>query len=219
MLVTSRSYAEYRAMFGLDELPRSVLDCSAGGSGFTAAAAAGGVDAVAADPAYELDDDELAAAVRNGTSTGGGIVDQHADDFVWDWYGTRDNRDRMRAEAAELFLADRRAHSDRYVAAALPDLPFPDGRFELALCSHLLFTWSDRFGADWHLEALRELTRVAAEVRVFPLVVQGNGADVPFLGPVRTELAEEGVSSEIRTVSYEFQRGANQMLVLARQRR
>ena len=219
MLVTSRSYAEYLAMFGLDELPRSVLDCSAGGSGFTAAAAAGGVDAVAADPAYGMDDDELATAVRSGTSTGGGIVDQYAGDFVWDWYGTRENRDRMRAEAAELFLADRKSHKDRYVQASLPDLPFDDDRFELALCSHLLFTWSDRFGLDWHLEALRELTRVAIEVRVFPLVVQGNGAAVPFLGQVRAELAGEGVSSEIRTVPYEFQRGANQMLLVSRHRR
>lgn len=220
MLVTARSYAEYRAMFGLDEvLPRSVLDCSAGGSGFTAAAAVEGVDAVAADPAYRMDDDELAIAVRSGTSTGGGIVDQYAGDFVWDWYGTRENRDRMREEAAELFLADRQAHPDRYVTASLPELPFDDGRFELALCSHLLFTWSDRFGEEWHLAALRELARVAAEVRVFPLVVQGNGADVPFLGRLRTELAEEGVSSEIRTVDYEFQRGANEMLVLRGQRR
>lgn len=214
MLVTSRSYAEYRAMFGLAELPRSVLDCCAGGSGFTAVAAAAGVDAVAVDPAYELSGRELADAVRSGTSTGGNIVDQYSGDFTWHWYGGREERDRMRTEAAEQFLADRAAHPERYVAASLPHLPFDTGRFELALCSHLLFTWSDHLDATWHLAALRELARVAAQVRVFPLVVQGNGAPVPFLDHVRHELAEGGLLSEIRKVPYEFQRGADEMLVL-----
>src|SRR4029453_17471623 len=178
MLVTSRSYAEYRAMFGLSGLPRSVLDCCAGGSAFTAVAAAEGVDAVAVGPAYEVSDPELADAARSGTSTGGHIVDQYSGDFVWHWYGSREERDRMRAEAAEQFLVDRAAHPQRYVAASLPQLPFDANRFELALCSHLLFTWSDQLDAAWHLAALRELTRVAAEVRGFPLVVPGKGGPV-----------------------------------------
>jgi hypothetical protein len=213
VLVTSRSYDEYRAMFDLPEpLPSSVLDCSAGGSGFTAVAARMGVDAVAADPAYTLNDQDLAEAVHAGTTTGAGIVDEYPDDFTWSWYGSREARERLRADAAELFLADRTAHPERYVAASLPSLPFDAGRFELAVCSHLLFTWSDRFGADWHLEALRELGRVAAEVRVFPLVVQGNGEPVPFLDDVRRALDGEGFSSEIRKVPYEFQRGADETL-------
>ena len=56
MLVTSRSFAEYLAFFALDpdRLPRRVLDCSAGTSGFVAAARDRGCDAVAVDPAYRL---------------------------------------------------------------------------------------------------------------------------------------------------------------------
>ena len=64
MLVTSRSYAEYEAMFDLKELPDSILDCCAGGAGFTAEAAERGVDAIAADPAYELETSELVDSVR-----------------------------------------------------------------------------------------------------------------------------------------------------------
>ncbi|HZO65048.1 MAG TPA: class I SAM-dependent methyltransferase [Kribbellaceae bacterium] len=216
MLITSRSYAEYRAMFDLpDPLPASVLDCCAGGSGFTAVAAAQGVDAVAADPAYTMSVGELAEAVHGGSSRGAGIVDQYPGDFVWTWYGTRENRERMRAAAAEEFLADRVRCPERYVAASLPDLPFEPGRFALALCSHLLFTWSDQLDDRWHLDALRELCRVAAEVRVFPLVVQGNGAPVPFLDDVRRALAGEGIESEVRKVPYEFQRDADEMLLIA----
>jgi SAM-dependent methyltransferase len=213
MLVTSRSFAEYEAMFDLPaELPARILDCCAGGSGFTAAVPG----ALAADPAYALSFVDLAAAVREGTAQGGGIVGDHPDDFTWSWYGSAERRDAMRAEAADAFVADRRRRPSRYPAAALPELPFADGAFDLVLCSHLLFTWSDQLDERWHLAALRELARVGAEVRVFPLVVQRTGEPVPFLDAVRRELAAAGIGTQVRPVPYEFQRGGNRMLVLTR---
>jgi ubiquinone/menaquinone biosynthesis C-methylase UbiE len=42
--------------------------------------------------------------------------------------------------AAARFGTDLTAHPDRYVAALLPPLPFPDNSFDLVLTSHLLFT-------------------------------------------------------------------------------
>src|SRR6059058_2522930 len=74
-------------MFDLKELPDSVLDCCAGGAGFTAEAAARGVDAIAADPAYELDHPELVDSVRKSLPATSGIVDEHHGSFVWHWYG------------------------------------------------------------------------------------------------------------------------------------
>jgi ubiquinone/menaquinone biosynthesis C-methylase UbiE len=107
-------------------------------------------------------------------------------------------------------LDDIRAHANRYVAGALPHLPFADGSFDLVMCSHLLFTWSDVFDVDWHRRALAELIRVSRrEVRVFPLVVQGTGEPVPFLGRLVTEL-----DARIVTVPYSFQRGANKMMLI-----
>jgi hypothetical protein len=85
------------------------------------------------------------------------------------------------------------------------------------LCSHLLFTWSDRLGVDWHRAALTEMLRVTAgEVRVFPLVVQGTGEPVPFLGQLVDEMRAAGFEVELREVPYEFQRGADTMLRVAR---
>ena len=211
MLVTSRSYAEYRAMFGLAELPRSVLDCCAGGSGFTAVAAAEGADAVAVDPAYELSDRELADAVRSGTSTGGNIVDQYSGDFTWHWYGSREERDRMRAEAVEQFLGDRTAHPERYVAASLPHLPFNTGRFELALCSHLLFLYSEQLDAAFHIAAVQALLRVAQEARIFPLLAL-NCEVSPHLALVIEWCKTQGHHAEVRRVPYEFQVGGDRML-------
>jgi hypothetical protein len=215
VLVTSRSYAEYEAMFDLKELPDSILDCCAGGAGFTAEAAERGVDAIAADPAYELETSELVDSVRRSLPATSGIVDEHQGSFVWHWYGSPERKDQYRIEAADRFLQDVMAAPERYVAAGLPDLPFGDRRFELVLCSHLLFTWSDKYDRDWHEAALRELIRVSnSEVRIFPLVQQGAGEPIPWLPELLASL--EGVTTEIRKVPYEFQLGANEMLVITR---
>jgi SAM-dependent methyltransferase len=234
MLVTSRSTAEYRAMFdlapgdlpqgapapedlALEDVPQGdlagpVLDCGAGGSSF-AADADGRV--VAVDPAYALGRRALAARVRAGLRDGDRIIDAHADRFDWGWYGDPARRSQMRRAAAERFLADVRERPHRYLAGALPHLPLTSGRFDLVLCSHLLFTWSDRLDKDWHRRAIDELVRVARrQVRIFPLVVQATAEPVAFLDALRRELRAAGHRSEVRRVPYRFQRGADGMLVI-----
>jgi len=201
-------------MFDLSDLPGSVLDCCAGGASFTAEAAERGVDAVAVDPAYDLPPAELVDTVRRSLPATAGIVDEHAANFVWTWYGDPGRKDELRIQAADRFLQDVAVAPERYVAGSLPELPFEDGRFDLVLCSHLLFTWADKYDRDWHLAALRELIRVSrSEVRIFPLVHQGAGEPVEYLPDLLEALRPE-VSSEIRKVPYEFQAGADRMLVL-----
>ena len=74
------------------------------------------------------------------------------------------------------FLADYRQAEPfgRYIAAELPQLPFADGVFDLAVCSHFLFLYSQHLSEDFHVASLAELCRVAREVRVFPLLELGN---------------------------------------------
>lgn len=211
MLITTRSYAEYRAMFGLGELPGTVLDCCAGGSSFTAEANACGTAAIAADPVYELSDDDLVEAVHRSAEQTRRINAAHPHEFDWSWYGSPSRRDDLRAKAAEAFLTDKRTNPARYIAAGLPKLPFRTGQFELALCSHLLFTWADKYGVEWHLKAVTELVRVGREVRIFPLVQQGTGRPVDFIPDLMGRVRADW---EIREVPYELQRGANQMLVV-----
>jgi SAM-dependent methyltransferase len=218
VLVTSRSYDEYLAMFALQPGGLSglrVLDCSAGASSFVTNARRAGCVAVAVDPAYALAKDALAQTAGADNSSGAGIAVANADRFTWSWYGGREQRDRMRARALAEFVLDVAVAGGRYVAAALPQLPFRDLSFDLALCSHLLFTWADQLGRGWHLAALRELSRVAREVRVFPTLVQGRGDLVPFWPELMADLAATGIRAETRRVDYEFQVGGNQMLVLA----
>jgi SAM-dependent methyltransferase len=218
VLVTSRSFAEYAAFFALTpaDLAGTVLDVSAGASGFAAVANARGGRVTAVDPAYALGPERLLAEAAVSASRGAVIVDDHPDRFVWAWYGSRERRDALRRDALAAFGADLRAHPATYVAGALPALPFADDAVDLALCSHLLFTWSDVLDLEWHARALAELVRVAGEVRVFPVVVQGSGDPVPFLPRLLEEVRAGGHRADVVAVPYEFQRGADRMLRVRR---
>ena len=125
----------------------------------------------------------------------------------------RDALERVRLHAMNMFLEDYpQGRADgRYADAALPSLPFADGAFDLALCSHLLFLYSAQLDEAFHREAVAELCRVAGEVRVFPLLALG-GARSPHLQPVCSACRAAGHEVSIERVPYEFQRGADEML-------
>jgi hypothetical protein len=59
------------------------------------------------------------------------------------------------------------------------------------------------------------MCRVAAEVRIFPLLALG-GARSPLVDLCAAELHDSGFSVAIETVPYEFQRGGNQMMRIRR---
>jgi hypothetical protein len=139
---------------------------------------------------------------------------QHAHEFVWGGaIGSVEELGRLRMRAMEQFAADYDdgKSAGRYVDASLPSLPFADGAFDLALCSHYLFLYSTQVSEALHLAGVREMCRVAAEVRIFPLLSLG-GERSPHLAPCLAQLAGSGFEASIERVPYEFRRGANEML-------
>ena len=220
VLVSARSYAEYVAMFDLTgaDLAGRVLDCPGGAAGFTATALDRGRDVTAVDPAYAGGPAALAALAdhaRAEAHRGHRYLLDHTEDYVWTSFADPQEHLEQRLAAVEVFAAGVADRPERYVAGALPDLPFTDASFDLALCSHLLFTYADRLDPAWHLAALLDLVRVAGQVRVFPLVGHVDGRRYARLDALRDDLAADGVASELRHVPYELQRGGDQVLVLA----
>ena len=206
-------------MFDLDPagIGGAVVDCCAGASSFVAELAERGGVGVAVDPAYANGLDAVRRSATASLMAGTATVAHHADRFVWHWYGSPERRSRMRAVAADHFLHDISERPCAYLAAALPHLPLVSGSADLVLCSHLLFTWSDQLDKEWHRAALAELLRITrGEVRIFPLVVQATGAAVPFLDELIDEVRGQGHDAAVRSVPYEFQRGADKMLVIRR---
>jgi hypothetical protein len=63
--------------------------------------------------------------------------------------------------------------------------------------------------------AVREMCRVAAEVRLFPLLTLA-GERSPYVDQTERELRSLDFSVFIENVPYEFQRGGNQMMRIRR---
>ena len=210
-----RTFTEYCRMFDLTprELPDAVLDCPGGPSSFTAVASVLGVEATAVDPAYDLPADALAEECTGAVETTVEQLRQTRDLFEWEFYGNVATRGRYLRAAAERFLADRARCPNRYVAASLPHLPFETDAFDLALSGNLCFVYDDRLDIGFHVDALDELARVAGEVRVFPLHSL-DGSQSASLGPTMDRLRDRGRTVTRRSVPYEFQPGATQMLVV-----
>jgi SAM-dependent methyltransferase len=220
VLISARSFAEYTAMFALTEadLSGAVLDCPGGAASFTATALARGFDVTAVDPAYVGGEGALQVLGEHAASEaerGHAFLLAHAHRFVWTYFQDPAEQLRQRIAAAAEFAASVLTDPQRYVPGALPHLPFPDRSFDLVLCSHLLFTYSDRLDAELHLAALREMARVSRkEVRIFPLLGHVDGKPYPHLVHLREALTGDGISSHVRQVDYEFQQGGDEMLVL-----
>jgi len=213
-----RNRAEYAAFFDLHSVPERarVLDVGAGPSSFAAEMALLGREVVAVDPLYR---DSVLAIAERIAETRGRIMEgltRHADRFLWDVYRDPAHLEEVRLSAMSLFLEDMAgARQGRYVAAALPRLPFADDSFDLVLISHLLFLYSDGLDQAFHQAAVMEALRLSREVRIFPLI-DINGLPSPHLQPVRAAANRMGASAETRAVPYHFQRGADRMLVLRR---
>jgi len=206
-------------MFSLtaDDMTGTVLDCSAGAASFVTVARANGTSAYAVDPAYALSREALAAAVRDDLARGSAIALQHPDRFVWDWFGSLEARERMRRRAGAQFVTALATSAGWLVAGELPRLPFRDNSFDLVVSSHLLFTWADVLGLEWHRAAVTELARVSrGEARIFPTVMQGRGDAVPFWAELMAALDERGLDAEERRVPYRFQVTGDRMLVVTR---
>jgi hypothetical protein len=210
-----RSFDEYVSMFGLshDDLGKRILGCADGPAAFNSVLSKQGSVVVSVDPIYRFTPEELRSRIN---ATYGVVMEQtrnNADEFVWDHIPSIDALGRIRTDAMNLFLADFPSGliEGRYIDASLPSLPFSDGEFELALCSHFLFLYSGHLSEEFHMESIRELCRVSSEVRIFPLLEMG-AVKSRHLDSVIQQLRSEGYRPDIRAVRYEFQKGGNEML-------
>jgi ubiquinone/menaquinone biosynthesis C-methylase UbiE len=136
----------------------------------------------------------------------------HLEKFNWEMFGNVEGLGKIRMKSMQQFLSDfeQGFEEGRYIAAELPNLPFKANTFDLALCSHFLFLYSDHLDLDFHIKAIDEMLRVASEVRIFP-VVDLNANRSAHLNAIM----ENFPNSELIKVNYEFQKGGNQMLKIS----
>lgn len=214
-----RSFDEYRRMFALtdDNLGLRIVGCGDGPASFNAEATRLGKSVTSCDPIYRYDVNQLRARIA---STYDDILEQtrnNADEFVWSTIRSVDELGQVRMAAMNEFLDDYPSGrtEGRYIDAELPSLPFADSSFDLALCSHFLFLYTTQLGEAFHQSAIREMCRVASEVRIFPLLALG-ATPSPLVDRVGEQLHGRGFNVSIDDVPYEFQRGGNRMMRIRR---
>jgi hypothetical protein len=214
-----RSFDEYVSMFDLaeTELGLRILGCGDGPAAFNAEMTQRGEHVVSIDPVYLFTTEQIKSRIAETYEVVMAQMRNNQEDYIWHTIPSVEHLGHVRMAAMESFLIDFETgkQEGRYVAGELPLLPFEDAQFDIALSSHFLFLYSDHLSCEFHLQALKEMLRVADEVRVFPLLTL-EGKLSPHLAPVKAHFANSGFKIEIKRVAYEFQRGGNEMLVINR---
>jgi hypothetical protein len=214
-----RSFDEYVRMFDLSaaDLSLRILGCGDGPAAFNVGLTARGGRIVSCDPIYAFSAREIEGRIAATYEKVMAQLRANVGDYVWTEFSGPEDVGATRMAAMREFLADYETGraAGRYVTAALPELPFADGAFDLALVSHFLFLYAAQLDAEFHARSLLELLRVARQVRVFPILTL-DGRPYPDMAAVRTKLVEAGVKIAIRKVPYEFQKNGKEMLVLSR---
>ena len=214
-----RNLAEYRLMFNLSEtdLNAKILGCGDGPASFNAEMTKLGYSVISCDPIYKFSAQEIRERVEAVYDRVISQVKQNAHRYIWKNFGDADELGKCRLAAMESFLLDYEEGKQqrRYLPESLPELDLPDNQFDLCLCSHFLFLYSQQRSLDFHLASIKELLRVAREVRIFPLL-QLDCQPSPYVESVLQEVDRLGWQGQIIAVDYEFQKDGNKMLKISR---
>ncbi|MGB3205554.1 MAG: SAM-dependent methyltransferase [Crinalium sp.] len=212
-----RSLDEYIKMFHLKEadLNQRILGVGDGPASFNAEATKLGFNVTSIDPIYQFSGVEILARFNAVVNNIINQVKATPNDWVWSYHQSPDDLRQNREQAINKFINDYEQGKleGRYLNQELPKLNFKNKNFDLALCSHFLFLYSDHYDYQFHLDSIIEMLRVVQEVRIFPLLTLMLQRS-PYLDKVIQQLGEMGYSVSIVKVEYEFQKGGNEMLVI-----
>jgi len=214
-----RTLEEYKSMFSLSEtdLSTKILGCGDGPASFNAEMTELGHSVVSIDPIYQFSAEQIEQRVRATYKPVISQVKQNSSNYIWKNFQDADELGKARLNAMEKFLLDYESGkiAGRYLYQSLPNLEFVDAQFELCVCSHLLFLYSEQLSLDFHVASIHEMLRIASEVRIFPLL-KLDGQPSSYLDLVMEKLSTQSFKVQIQSVAYEFQKGGNQMLRISR---
>jgi hypothetical protein len=216
-----RSLKEYRLMFDLtdENLDKQILGVADGIASFNAEMSGLGKTVVSVDPLYRFEGENIKKQFYNAIDL---VVDQlkaTRKDYIWNIFKSPDEYKEYRIQTLDKFIGDYDLgkRERRYVIGELPSLDIEDSSFDLALCAHFLFFYSEQLDYKFHLASVKEILRTANEVRIFPLLDVKSINRSVHLDPIMRELESQGFSVELREVEYEMQRGGNLMLRIAKE--
>ena len=212
-----RTFEEYLTMFSLtdNDLSGKILGCSDGPSSFNSELTQRGGQIVSVDPLYELTPEQIRKLIDDTYPEAMRSFHYKKSLFIWKNLRNVHAMGRMRLDAMYEFLSDLEwgKMEGRYLAGNLPIIPLTDQEFDLAVCSHYLFTSTTHMTTQFHINSIAEMARVAKEVRVFPLLENGAVLSRHVL-PTIAGLRDAGYRVRLEMVDYEFLPGGDRMLTV-----
>ena len=210
-----RSFDEYTRMFSLSDadLQKSILSVADGPASFNAEGTQKGYRIQSVDPLYCFGADEVRNRFYQVLENVISQVATTPEDYVWSYHKSPKDLKNNRIQVTERFYQDYETgkRAGRYALGELPKLSYESDSFELGLCSHFLFLYSEQLDLDFHIAALEEMLRICKEVQVFPLLTLSLEKS-PHLERAIAHLRQQGHQCSIQIVNYQLQRGGNQML-------
>lgn len=228
VLFYGRTLQEYIKMFDL-ELSKwkgcKLLDCPAGPASFVEEATQQGLDIIGCDPFY-TDEIELLIDYGNfGIDKTIEFCSEYSQLSSQKFYSSIEVMKEYASSALKIFSESYsvRKKENRYIQAALPNLPFNNQSFDLVLSGNFLFVYSnlshknlEHLDYQFHRQAVMELLRVSKEeVRIFPIPCLGGKLN-EYASRLLTDLEKEKIIAHLRPVEYELIQDGNLMLCLTR---
>lgn len=206
-------FSDYQQMYDLTErdFTKSIFDFSAGIASFNAEATKRGMSVVSMDALYSLSDDIMRA--RAGKFLQDTVVQLQAtpDCLKNPSLETVRSIIQLWEKTEKLFLEDYATGKlqYRYQPMQTPPFNYETHQFELALCTDFIFHHA--LSRENVNAILKELCRVAEEVRIYPLL--DHDRKMPKeLGPLMLVLQQKNFGVEVREVAYHTLKDGNAML-------
>jgi hypothetical protein len=206
---------EYREMFdlSLEDINSKILEYGCGPSAVNSQQYKLKHPVVSCDPLFVLDKDTLTSKVTLICAEMAEEIKKEQKHFDFTRAGSLERLLEQRKLGLNEFFADyERGKSDRrYLGMVDYHLPFADFSFDYALSAHYLFADLEGQTVEFHLKIIRELARVATEVRIFPLIDREEKTS-ELLGPVLLGLQQDNYGVEVREVAFHLHQSGNAML-------
>ncbi len=206
---------EYKDMFALtdEDLNKSFLEYNSGVSAFNHEVQSKASACVSCDPWYVLDKKSLREKIELNFNARLLELENNLSNLDVSRYGSFEKLVAYRRQGIESFFADfeEGLATKRYLPITVDELPFPDFNFDFALIANNFFADLDYQTVEYHISRIKELARVAKDVRIFPLV-DANGEPSSLLGPIIMGLYQDNFRVEVKDVAYYLQHRGNAML-------
>lgn len=212
-----RRLSEYQDMFHLTDeeiVSKRIVSFGDGPASFNAEGTRLGAHILSLDPIYQFSKQELVGRLEKTRGIVMEQMRQNQDHYKWDKIKSLEELEQVRLSAIQMFLADfeQGLLEQRYQYHELPErTEYEDDSFDLGLSSHFLLLYT-ALGLEFHICSIEEMLRICKEIRIFPLV---------NLDAEKTQLTQEVISYfkdqcevQVKPVGYEFQKGADMMLVI-----